>query len=78
MAKVPMNIPLDEKIPKPLLLVRGKPFLQYQFELLKSFGVVDILLLKAQNIQMDIFAGLLLEVVTKYILEREGVPGCRQ
>jgi len=37
--------PLTEKIPKPMVVVGGKPFLQYQLELLKSFGLKKILLL---------------------------------
>ncbi|MEE8201251.1 MAG: sugar phosphate nucleotidyltransferase [Candidatus Acidoferrales bacterium] len=37
--------PLTEMMPKPLLLVRGKPFLEYQFERLRGFGVTRVLLL---------------------------------
>lgn len=36
--------PLTEKIPKSMLQIHGKPFLQYQIELLKKNGVMDILL----------------------------------
>lgn len=37
--------PLTSRVPKPLVLVHGKPFLQYQLELLKFFGITDVLLL---------------------------------
>ncbi len=37
--------PLTEQIPKPLVPVHGKPFLHHQFDLLKSFGATEILLL---------------------------------
>ena len=37
--------PLTETIPKPMLLVAGKPFLQHQIELLVRHGIVDIVLL---------------------------------
>jgi NDP-sugar pyrophosphorylase family protein len=37
--------PLTETIPKPMLEVCGKPFLEHQFELLRSFGFRDVLVL---------------------------------
>jgi N-acetyl-alpha-D-muramate 1-phosphate uridylyltransferase len=37
--------PLTEAIPKPMLEVCGKPFLEHQFELLRSYGLNDILVL---------------------------------
>lgn len=39
--------PLTEKIPKPMLPVRGRPFLHHQIALLKSHGIRKILLLVA-------------------------------
>jgi NDP-sugar pyrophosphorylase family protein len=39
--------PLTESIPKPMIEVRGKPFLHHQFELLRSFGIRRIVLLVA-------------------------------
>ena len=37
--------PLTYQIPKPLVPVHGKPFLQYQLELIKSFGIREALIL---------------------------------
>jgi NDP-sugar pyrophosphorylase family protein len=39
--------PLTESIPKPMLPVRGKPFLHHQLELLRSFGIRRVVLLVA-------------------------------
>lgn len=39
--------PLTDTTPKPMLAVRGKPFLQHQLELLRSFGITRIVLLVA-------------------------------
>jgi mannose-1-phosphate guanylyltransferase len=39
--------PLTESVPKPMIEVRGKPFLQHQFELLGSFGIRRVVLLVA-------------------------------
>ena len=39
--------PLTESVPKPMIEVRGKPFLQHQFELLRSFGIRRVVLLVA-------------------------------
>ena len=36
--------PLTETIPKPMVLVRGKPFLEYELLLLKSHGISDFIL----------------------------------
>jgi len=36
--------PLTERVPKSLILIQGKPFLQYQIELLKRYGITDLLL----------------------------------
>jgi len=37
--------PITEKIPKPMIEIKGKPFLEYVFSLLKKQGFKDILLL---------------------------------
>jgi NDP-sugar pyrophosphorylase family protein len=39
--------PLTETVPKPMIEVRGKPFLQHQLELLRSFGIQRAVLLVA-------------------------------
>ncbi len=39
--------PMTEQVPKPMLNVNGKPFLQHQIQLLKSHGVGRVLLLVA-------------------------------
>ena len=39
--------PLTASIPKPMIEVGGKPFLQHQFDLLRSFGIRRVLLLVA-------------------------------
>jgi mannose-1-phosphate guanylyltransferase len=39
--------PLTESMPKPMIEVRGKPFLHHQFELLRSFDIRRIVLLVA-------------------------------
>lgn len=37
--------PLTCQIPKPMVPIHGKPFLQHQLELIKSFGINEVLLL---------------------------------
>ena len=37
--------PLTYQIPKPMISILGKPFLQYQLELIESFGINKVLLL---------------------------------
>lgn len=36
--------PLTNIIPKPMVPILGKPFLEYQIELLKSYGITDVIL----------------------------------
>ena len=36
--------PLTEKIPKSLVMIEGKPFLQYQLEFLKKAGITNVVL----------------------------------
>lgn len=37
--------PITYEIPKPMIPIHGKPFLQYQLELIKSFSIDEVLLL---------------------------------
>ncbi len=37
--------PLTYEVPKPMITVKGKPFLEHQLELLRSYKITDILLL---------------------------------
>jgi mannose-1-phosphate guanylyltransferase len=39
--------PITETIPKPMIMVAGKPFLQHQLELLRDAGIAKVLLLVA-------------------------------
>src|SRR4029077_9597920 len=39
--------PITETIPKPMITVAGKPFLQHQLELLRGAGIAKVLLLVA-------------------------------
>ena len=36
--------PLTDTVPKPMIEVNGKPFLQWQIEMLKEQGVEDIVI----------------------------------
>jgi len=36
--------PITDKIPKPMVKIEGKPFLQYQLELLSKYGIKNIVL----------------------------------
>jgi D-glycero-alpha-D-manno-heptose 1-phosphate guanylyltransferase len=64
--------PLTEKTPKPMLLVRGKPFLYHQIALLKSHGLRKILLLVSylgQEIERFFTNGCDLGVTIEYVYE---------
>ena len=37
--------PLTNTIPKPMIHINGKPYLEYQIEYLKRFNLIDILIL---------------------------------
>lgn len=37
--------PITDHTPKPMIFIHGKPFLQCQLEFIKSFGLIDIVLL---------------------------------
>ena len=37
--------PITESVPKPMVTIHGKPFLQHQLELIKSYGFTEILIL---------------------------------
>jgi len=36
--------PLTDRIPKPMIMVHGKPFLEYQLELLRRHGIMSVVL----------------------------------
>ena len=38
-------LPLTNTLPKPIIPIHGKPFLQYQIELIKSYGINEVLIL---------------------------------
>jgi NDP-sugar pyrophosphorylase family protein len=64
--------PLTEAIPKPMLPVKGKPFLQYQLELLRSFDIRRIVLLVAylgEQIEMHFGDGSSMELEIVYSYE---------
>ena len=55
---------LTEERPKPMVEIRGKPFLEYQLELLKEAGIKKALGLKEQSWMMNLwmrFLKLMLE-----------------
>lgn len=66
--------PLTEETPKPLLLVKGKPIVQYAIENLRKYGIKNIILsisYKAEQI-MDYFGnGSKLGVNISYSVEKE-------
>lgn len=67
--------PLTDAMPKPMLPVRGKPFLQHQLELLSSFGIRRIVLLVAylgEQIENHFGDGRALNVQLAY--SREPAP----
>jgi N-acetyl-alpha-D-muramate 1-phosphate uridylyltransferase len=66
--------PLTESVPKPMIEVRGKPFLQHQFELLGSFGIWRIVLLVAylgEQIEKHFYDGAALGLHLSYSYEPE-------
>src|SRR5512139_959345 len=66
--------PLTSNVPKPLLLVAGKPFLSHIFEALKAGGVRDVALLvgwKANRIKEFYGDGKELGLNITYLEQRE-------
>lgn len=66
--------PLTDKTPKPLLLVKGKPIIQYAIENLKKYGILDIVLsigYMADKIQDNFGDGKKLGVNIIYSVEKE-------
>ena len=67
-------MPLTKDIPKPMVLIHNKPYLEYQIEFLKKQGIVDIVLLvgylkeKIMNYFED---GKKFGVKIKYSIEKE-------
>ena len=60
--------------PKPMALIQGKPFLEYQIELLKKNGVKDIILstgYMGEKIEAYFHAGEKLGVSIKYVKEED-------
>lgn len=65
--------PMTEQVPKPMLNVKGKPFLQHQIQLLKSHGVGRVLLLVAylgEQIEQHFGDGSALGTQIAYSYER--------
>lgn len=66
--------PLTYKVPKPMLKIHGMPFLQYQIELMKEFGLNKFLLLTGylgQQIRSYFKNGESLGVNIDYSIEKE-------
>ncbi|HEY9871582.1 MAG TPA: sugar phosphate nucleotidyltransferase [Candidatus Obscuribacterales bacterium] len=67
--------PITETLPKPLVPVKGRPFLGYQLELLARHGVAEVLLLtgyKGEMIESTFGTGEALGLTLKY--SRESAP----
>lgn len=67
-------LPLTETIPKPMVMICGKPLLQYQIELLKDNGITEITLIVnylGEKIQDYFQNGTQLGVKIDYIFESE-------
>src|SRR5487761_548032 len=70
--------PLTEKVPKPMIQVNGKPFLEYEIELLKKNGVLDFVLCvgyRANVIQDHFGDGKKFGVRVSYSFEGEELLG---
>jgi len=70
--------PLTETIPKSMLLINNKPFLQYQLELLKNNGITDIVLCVGylhDQIEDYFKDGKIIGVNIKYSVERNDLLG---
>jgi magnesium-protoporphyrin IX monomethyl ester (oxidative) cyclase len=70
--------PITEKIPKAMILVNGKPFLEHQIELFRRNGVTDIILCvgyKAQQIKDYFGDGSKFDVKIRYSDEGENLKG---
>jgi len=67
-------LPITTSIPKPMIPVNGKPFLQYQFELLARYGLRRVLLLVAylgEQIEAHFGKGAALGIELAYSYESE-------
>lgn len=68
---------LTKEIPKPMIRVGGKPVLEHQIELLKRYGITEIILLTnhfSDVIEEYFGDGEALGVNIKYFKEKEGEP----
>ena len=73
--------PLTDKTPKPLLLIKGKPIMQYAIENLRDQGITDIILgisFHADKIKEYFGDGSKFGVRLYYSIEEEplGTAGC--
>ena len=71
-------MPLTEQIPKSMIRIHDKPFLEYQFELLKRQGITDIVLCVGylgEQIEEYFGDGSRFGVHLKYSYEREQLLG---
>jgi len=67
--------PLTYQVPKPMIRIHGRPFLQYQLEFIKSFGINEVLLLVSylgNQIEEFFRDGSKFELKIKY--SYEGLP----
>lgn len=70
--------PLTEKIPKSMVKIEGKPFLEYQLELLKKNGIFDMIFCigyKSGQIEKYFGDGSQFGVKIKYSREKEKLLG---
>lgn len=70
--------PVTEKVPKSMILVRGKPFLEHQLNLLKRHGISDVVLCVGhlgEKIKRHFGDGEKFGVKIRYSEETEGLLG---
>lgn len=66
--------PLTYQQPKPMISINGKPFLEYQLKLVKSFGLTDVVILVgylANQVEEYFGNGSLLGLSIKYSYEKK-------
>lgn len=66
--------PITHEIPKPLIPVQGKPLLEHTFDLLKKFGITDVIIsvgYKKEKIKEQIGNGKAFGVNVTYVEEEE-------
>jgi len=70
--------PMTEKIPKSMIDIHGRPFLDYQFEMLKKNGITDVVLCIAylgEMIESHFGNGKDSGISIKYSYEKDGLLG---